>query len=248
MFYGRTCEHCGEEREVSLLEWWPETREFQLTACCGEAWSEAVDELNDVVNGYEGRDGWRRFRAWFKDEAGVDIRAPFSDCGHIELDYGLTLGQVDLKTAKAFVRAHHRHAPRPPCSWRWGHGLYNGDELVAVAMVGRPVARAIDKDQVVEVNRVCTLDDPLRAQLYADACSKLYAAAVREAKRRGFVKVITYTLEDEDGASLRGAGFEVEARTKARGPKGWDTPARRRTPGGNVGRKLRWSKLTGAAA
>lgn len=87
---------------------------------------------------------------------GVDIRQAYSDLGEgaFRLDFGLEIGPVTLQEAKAFVVEHHRHN-RPPCGWRWGHGLYNGGELVAVATVGRPVARMLDAATTVEVTRLC---------------------------------------------------------------------------------------------
>ena len=41
---------------------------------------------------------------------------------------------------------------------------------------------------------------------------------LREAKRRGFVKIITYTLEVEAGVSLRAVGWDREERIRARSP------------------------------
>lgn len=86
-------------------------------------------------------------------------------------------------------------------------------------MVGRPVARAYDNGQTLEVNRTCTDGTP-------HANSMLYGAAWRAAKALGYTRLITYTQEGESGASMRAAGWRVVAQRKAR--PGWDTPSRRR--------------------
>ena len=83
----------------------------------------------------------------------------------------------------------------------------------------------------VEITRLAT--DGTR-----NACSALYGACCREARRRGYRRVVTYTLATESGASLRASGFRPSAHVKGRQ---WDTPARRRfhrpTPD-----RIRWEK------
>jgi len=60
----------------------------------------------------------------------------------------------------------------------------------------------LDDGWCLEVNRCCT--DGAR-----NACSKLYAAAWRAALALGYRRLITYTLAEEGGASLRGAGWRL---------------------------------------
>ena len=119
--------------------------------------------------------------------------------------------------------------------------MKNGDELIGVAMVGRPVARMIDATTTVEVNRVAVVDNKLGEH----ACSMLYGAAAREAKKRGFARIITYTLETEPGASLRGAGWTIEAKTRG---GSWNRAARSREDVGPTCKKLRWAKQLRKAA
>ena len=66
--------------------------------------------------------------------------------------------------------------------------------------MGRPVSRYLDNGLTLEVNRLCT--DGTK-----NACSMLYAAAWRAARAMGYQKIITYTLDTENGASLRAAGW-----------------------------------------
>ena len=80
-----------------------------------------------------------------------------------------------------------------------------------MAIVGRPTGRRLDDGETLEVTRLCT--DGTR-----NACSCLYAAAARKAKREGYSKIITFILQSEPGTSLRAAGWAMEA-AKAGKPK-----------------------------
>jgi hypothetical protein len=112
----------------------------------------------------------------------------------------LELQPITFKEARAFVEEHHRHHT-PPVGWKFGIAVNNGENVVGVIMVGRPVARKLDDGWTLEVNRCCT--DGTR-----NACSKLYAAAWRVTKNLGYKRLITYTMSDESGASLRSAGWK----------------------------------------
>jgi len=74
------------------------------------------------------------------------------------------------------------------------------NEIVGVAMVGRPIARHFDDGFTVEINRTCTFGRE-------NVNSMLYGAARRAAWALGYTRIITYTQADESGASLRAAGF-----------------------------------------
>lgn len=112
----------------------------------------------------------------------------------------LHLGPIDYHNAATFVGVHHRHS-KPPVGHKFSIGCYNGDGmLVGVCMVGRPVGRYLDDGETLEVNRCCT--DGTR-----NACSMLYGAAQRAAQALGYKRIITYTLESENGASLRASNW-----------------------------------------
>jgi hypothetical protein len=105
-----------------------------------------------------------------------------------------------ITDAIEFVRQHHRHH-KPPVSGLFAVAVAEGENVVGVAIVGRPVARMADNGWTAEVIRVCTLG-------HKNACSMLYQACWRAAKAIGYKKLITYTLPEEGGASLRGAGWK----------------------------------------
>ena len=90
--------------------------------------------------------------------------------------------------------------------------------LVGVAVAGRPVARPLDDGKTIEVLRVCTDGTP-------NCCSFLYARVAKIALLFGYTRVITYTLEEESGASLRAVGGRVAGRVEA---LEWSTPSRPR--------------------
>lgn len=140
-----------------------------------------------------------------------------------------TVQPVSLATARAFVHCYHRHS-KPPVGHIYSLGLF-GDDLAlhGVAIAGRPVARALDDGATVEITRLAT--DGTR-----NACSRLYGAACREARRRQFRRVVTYTLASETGASLRASGFTRAAEVRGRQ---WDTPSRRR-PRRETPPRVRW--------
>lgn len=144
----------------------------------------------------------------------------------------MKLVPVTLAQAQKFVKVNHRHNA-PPVGHRFSIGIQDGDELIGVAIVGRPVARLLDDGLTAEITRVCVLPGRKNAN------SMLYGASVRAAKAMGYRKVITYTLPEESGSSLRAAGFRQDGATTHK--TGWDTPARRREENGYpIGQKIRW--------
>jgi hypothetical protein len=54
----------------------------------------------------------------------------------------------------------------------------------------------------LEANRVCVRDDLEPRGLIHKASSKLYRWAAREAERRGWQTICSYTLESEPGTAL----------------------------------------------
>ena len=108
-----------------------------------------------------------------------------------------------LKQANAYVEAVHRHHGRV-VGHKWSLAAFKDGRLCGVAIVGRPTGRRLDDGNTLEVTRLCT--DGTR-----NACSALYAACARRAKREGYGKIITFTLQSEPGTSLKAAGWTLEA-------------------------------------
>lgn len=91
----------------------------------------------------------------------------------------------------------------------------------------------------VEVSRLC-VDRGLPDTLRYKACSTLYAFAAAEAERRGFERIITYTLSTESGMSLRYARWKPEHVTR---PKSWHSRSRPRTDKTPLVPKIRWARV-----
>jgi len=138
---------------------------------------------------------------------------------------------INLDEANAFVAIHHRHH-RPVPGAKFSIAVSEGTKVLGVAIVGRPVARMSDNGLTLEVNRCCT--DGTK-----NACSMLYGAAWRAAKALGYQRLITYTLPEEGGASLRASGWTLLGE---RGGGNWNVPSRPRidTDEALRGQKLLW--------
>lgn len=144
----------------------------------------------------------------------------------------LRITPISLDEANAFVALNHRHhAPMPGA--KFCIAVSDQKDMVrGVAIVGRPVARHSDNGLTLEVNRCCT--DGTR-----NACSMLYGAAWRAAKALGYLRLITYTLPAEGGASLRASGWREIG---LRGGGNWNVPSRPRidTDAALRGQKTLW--------
>jgi hypothetical protein len=110
----------------------------------------------------------------------------------------LRLKPVSLSEANEYVKQRHRHH-KPVVGHKFSIGCEVDGELAGVVIAGRPVSRYLDDGRTLEVTRLCT--DGTR-----NACSFLYAAAARAAAAMGYDRIITYTLDTENGASLRASG------------------------------------------
>ena len=111
----------------------------------------------------------------------------------------LEIRPCHLSFAKAYIAQYHRHNI-PPVGGKFAIACYDDNRLCGVAICGRPVSRHLDDGLTLEIYRNCT-DGTF------NACSKLYGASQRIAKDMGYKRIITYTLESENGASLRAANF-----------------------------------------
>lgn len=141
----------------------------------------------------------------------------------------LQIQPITQAEAKSFIATHHRHH-KPPVGWLFGIAVNDGEKVCGVAWVGRPVARLLDDGMTAEVNRCCT--DGTK-----NACSALYGAAWRAAKALGYRRLITYTLPEEGGTSLRASGWKCLGE---RGGGKWSCPSRLRVDDHPLQKKLLW--------
>jgi len=141
----------------------------------------------------------------------------------------LEIQPISFSEACRFIRQYHRHH-KPPMSWKFGCAVNDGQKVVGVITIGRPVSREFDNGWTLEVTRCCT-DGTLHA------ASKLYAAAARAAKALGYKRLITYTLIEEKGTSLIAAGWKSIWTTKG---GSWNCQSRPRIDKAPIGQKVLW--------
>lgn len=111
-----------------------------------------------------------------RDPGGVGVASLSSAARRDAPANALRLVPLTLRAANAFVARHHRHAG-PTRGMKFALGAQQAGRLVGVAIVGRPLARALDDGATLEVLRLCTTGAP-------NACSFLYGAARRAARAR----------------------------------------------------------------
>ena len=150
----------------------------------------------------------------------------------------LRIVPLTLAQANKLVGSLHRHH-KPVVGHRFSIGCADGERLIGAAIVGRPVARALDQYSIAEITRLVT--DGTK-----HACSKLYAAAARICKEMGFEKIQTYILVSEPGTSLIASGWTYEVDT-AGGDWNHSWRKGRRTDQPMCG-KQRWAKILNPAS
>lgn len=136
---------------------------------------------------------------------------------------------ITISAAIEFVREHHRHH-KPPVSGLFAVACSDGQKIVGVAIIGRPVARMLQDGHTAEVTRLAT-DGTY------NACSILYAAAWRAARALGYRRLFTYTLDTENGASLKASGWRCLGFA---GGGSWNCPSRPRKDVNPTQRKTKW--------
>lgn len=137
-----------------------------------------------------------------------------------------------LRAASAYVEQHHRHH-KPPQGGRFACAVADaGGTVRGVAIVGTPVARLAADGWTAEVVRVATDGHP-------NACSALYGACWRAARALGYKKLITYTLEDEGGTSLRASGWRCLGEA---GGGDWSRRSRPRVDEHPTQVKMKWAR------
>lgn len=123
-----------------------------------------------------------------------------------------------LRAANDFVAERHRHNGRTARNGgKFAIELEHDGETIGVAIVGNPIsATFMNKAKygfVAEVLRTCVSEDAPKG-----AVSCLYGACWRAWRAMGGTRLLTYTLQEESGASLRGAGWQRVAEVRPTDP------------------------------
>ncbi|MCP4549499.1 MAG: hypothetical protein GY835_23840 [bacterium] len=141
----------------------------------------------------------------------------------------LHLRPCTVKRAKRWVYDHHRHLKKLQGAM-WAVAVYDGEELAGVAAVGHPARK------LAEQGKLCVLRVAV-AEGVPNACSMLLGACSRAARAMGATDLVTYTLQDEPGTSLRAAGW-IDGGLTDGGE--YDRPSRYRQPALFPEPKRRW--------
>lgn len=145
----------------------------------------------------------------------------------------LMLSPIAFDAAAEFVRLHHRHHT-PPVGHKFSLSAMEGETLVGVAIVGRPVSRHRDDGRTLEVTRLCTNG-------HRNACSFLYGAAAKATFALGYSRIGTYILKSEPGSSVKAAGWKLIGETPG---KSWSVPSRPRDDKHPLEQRELWERAT----
>lgn len=146
----------------------------------------------------------------------------------------LDIFPIPQKDAFDFVETYHRHHVKPVGSkFQLGAFATVNDETtwVGVVVVGLPVSKWLAAQGCWEVTRMAVLE---HGQSYL---SQLYAAAWKNASKRGCKRLVTYIRADEPGSSLKAVGWRQVATTSGRS---WSSAARLRVDKTEIVDRTRW--------
>lgn len=150
-----------------------------------------------------------------------------------------------LRKANDFVEAYHRHSKRTARNGgKFAIAAAVGGEVWGIAIVGNPLSATLMDGFTAEVLRVCVRDGAPR-----NSNSLLYGACRRLWFEMGGRKILTYTLKEESGASLKGAGWEAAAEIKGHDAKTWGKNDHLKREGQAIFAvpKIRWEAINKAA-
>jgi hypothetical protein len=131
-----------------------------------------------------------------------------------------TVIPMSLAEANAIVTALHRHSGATQ-GGKFAIGCALDDVLWGVAIVGRPVAQGLQDGVTLELLRNCTAPGAPMG-----VASFLYARAWRACQQLGYRRMVSYTLQSENGGSLRGAGMRIAGEVS--GGRQWNSKSRPR--------------------
>lgn len=118
----------------------------------------------------------------------------------------LSVRPITIKQANEFIRDYHRHhRPTARNNGKWALAGVDGDgKIIGVVITSIPVSASFMDGYTIEISRLCVKDDAPKG-----SCSFLLSKCCAIWRLMGGKRVLTYTLQSESGASLRGAGWRL---------------------------------------
>ena len=152
------CLFCDQPKRAEIFEVWG--HEFMLTACCEGLHEQIVADMNDDPKW--ARDFVRSIG--IEHLCGYTLRRVGDDgCCGLVLDWQLRLKPIATDTVRRFIARYHTHCG-VPVTWRFHNAVFNGATLIGVAVVGNPVAPALQsKRGILEVVTTGFLRTPRHA-------------------------------------------------------------------------------------
>ncbi len=165
------CMFCGQPEHVEIFEVWG--HEWMFETCCEGLHEQLAIEMAEDPE-------WaKRFLRTLDLEVlcGCKLRRVADDgaCGVI-LDWALEIREIDRDCAKRFIVQHHAHC-RVPVTWRFHTGIYNGRTLLGAALVGNPVAPALNASRTRSTGSASVAIPPPRCVGMRPPCSMAGAPA-----------------------------------------------------------------------
>ena len=151
---------------------------------------------------------------------------------------------MTIAMANGMIHDQHRHNDATRRGVKLAVGLACEDRVVGVALLSVPTAPEQMDGLTLEVKRVCVADG------HPNANSMLYGAMWRATEALGYHRLLTYTLANESGSSLRAVSFRPSGEVAASKPDDWTGRPNRVRPFGQTRRppsdavKIRWERST----
>ncbi len=122
-----------------------------------------------------------------------------------------------LRKANDFVATFHRHSQRTARNGgKFAVAAMMSGQVVAVAIVGNPLSATYMDGFTAEVLRSCSSPSAPK-----NCNSFLYGICRRIWFEMGGKKIITYTLQSENGVSLKASGWSKAAEVKGHAVETW---------------------------
>ncbi len=123
----------------------------------------------------------------------------------------VSIKPLTIKEANEFIKEHHRHhRPTARNNGKWALAAVDDNSvIVGVVIASSPVSATYMDGLTIELTRLCVKEGAPKG-----VCSFLLSKSCSIWRSMGGVRVITYTLASESGASLRGAGWTLSGVVK----------------------------------
>lgn len=126
-----------------------------------------------------------------------------------ELVHDRGICPITFHDARKFIQTHHSYLAAPR-GCLFCVAAFVANDIVAVAIVNRPINPTMDDGVTAEISRLCTHDAP------RNTATALIRRVLQATRAIGYHRLITYVDGNRDGATWKAANFTVTAVTSRR--------------------------------